>query len=158
MANFVKGWGMTKTHALPEQVLSNILVDASGCLLWQGSLAAKGYAQTMINRKNIRVHRLVYENINGPIPKGLTIDHLCRVRHCVNSRHMEAVTSKINILRGVGPTAQNARKTHCCRGHEFTDENTHISPQPARVCLTCAKRYRRESRERKAALASKEQG
>jgi hypothetical protein len=82
-------------------------------------------------------HRVAYSRAKGPIPAGFHIDHLCRNRLCVNPDHLEAVDPKTNILRGVGAPAQNALKTHCVRGHEFTPGNTHLSPAGWRICRIC---------------------
>jgi hypothetical protein len=86
-------------------------------------------------------HRVAYELVKGPIPKNLEIDHLCRNRLCVNPKHLEAVSKKENLLRGIGNPANNARKTHCSRGHEFTFENTRhpkndIRKRDCRKCNT----------------------
>ncbi len=62
----------------------------------------------------------------GQIPSGLTLDHLCRVRNCVNPAHLEPVTHRENTLRGDGVTAINARKTSCHRGHPFAGENLYV--------------------------------
>jgi hypothetical protein len=82
-------------------------------------------------------HRIAYTLEHGPIPDGLTIDHLCRNRRCCNPAHLEAVTERENILRGTCPAAENARKTHCNRGHEFTPENTYDKREGQRQCKTC---------------------
>jgi hypothetical protein len=74
----------------------------------------------------------------GPIPLGKEPDHLCRVRRCCNPDHMELVTSRENVLRGVSPAANNARKTHCNRGHELTGNNVRIYKN-RRICLACDK-------------------
>ncbi|MFJ4777405.1 HNH endonuclease signature motif containing protein [Streptomyces sp. NPDC088762] len=71
-------------------------------------------------------HRIMYEQAKGPIPEGLQIDHLCRNRACANPEHLEAVTQKENILRGTGPSAQQARQTHCLNGHPFDEVNTYV--------------------------------
>src|SRR3989304_2992011 len=75
-----------------------------------------GYGRVWCNGRMQMVHRLIYEALVGPIPNGLTIDHLCRVRRCVNPDHMEPVTMLVNCLRGEGPTAKQARQTHCKNG------------------------------------------
>jgi len=89
-------------------------------------------------------HRFAYEALVGPIPEGLKLDHLCRNRACVNPDHTEPVTDRVNTLRGFGPTAMNARATHCSEGHEFTDENTYLNQSGSRVCLTCMRAAQRE--------------
>ena len=105
----------------------------SGCFIWTGYLTIGGYGG--FGKK--RAHRVSYECVNGDIPDGLVIDHLCRTRCCVNPSHMEAVTNKENILRGIGPTARNAVKTHCKKGHEFTPENTILRNDGERRCQKC---------------------
>ncbi len=111
------------------------------CWLWMASLTEKGYGQFAIDGKMRRAHSVAYELLIGPIPEGLELDHTCRNRACVNSQHLEPVTTRVNILRGVGVAGINARKTHCKRGHEFTLENTFIhnkeTPHAGRGCRIC---------------------
>lgn len=82
-------------------------------------------------------HRVAYEAIKGPIPEGLVIDHLCRVRWCCNPEHLEAVTNEENILRGESPPARNARKERCDRGHELVPRS-----DGKRYCPTCRRAWR----------------
>ncbi len=98
-------------------------ITESGCLIWNGVIHPDGYAMQSLSEKNMRVHRTVFELTHGPIPIGLVPDHLCRVRCCINPNRIESVTNKVNVLRGDGPTAKNARKTHCVNGHPLTQEN-----------------------------------
>lgn len=74
--------------------------DESSCWLWQKTIARHGYGIIMNKGKRIYAHRLSYETHVGPIPEGLTIDHLCRVRSCVNPKHLEPVTRGENARRG----------------------------------------------------------
>jgi len=85
------------------------------------------------------VHRIAYEFALGPIPDGLTLDHLCRNTICCNPAHLEPVTLRVNTLRGTSPIADNARKTHCKNGHPFDEANTYNPPkQPThRHCRIC---------------------
>ena len=96
----------------------------SGCWLWLEGLNDSGYAKFWDGSKQVRAHRYAYEHFIGPIPNGLTLDHLCRVRCCVNPAHLEPVTVTENVMRGFSPPAVYARRTHCANGHEFTPENT----------------------------------
>lgn len=115
------------------------------CWLWTAALHSAGYGVVRINcskenRKGelVYAHRFVYESLRGPIPHGLHLDHLCRVRNCVNPDHLEPVTGKVNALRGTSPAAKNAKKTHCKRGHELAGENLYLRPDTGtRQCLIC---------------------
>lgn len=86
---------------------------------------------------SIFAHRFSYIIHKGEIPPKLVIDHLCRNTLCVNPDHLEAVTHKENLLRGIGPTSINAKKTHCIHGHEYTPQNTDYKPNGTRRCKTC---------------------
>ncbi len=113
-------------------------IDARGCWLWRGQIDRHGYGQISVGNLTKQAHRVSFEAFRGPIPDGLDIDHKCRVRHCVNPKHMEPVPRRVNILRGQGICGNNARKTHCKHGHEFTPENT-LRHGNGRKCLTCAR-------------------
>lgn len=119
--------------------MEKVSKDPTGCWLWTGSLDTPGYGTVGSDSRKWLAHRVAYRLFVGPIPDGLTIDHLCRVRHCVNPDHLEPVTNAENIRRGMSPSAINARKTHCTHGHEFTPENTRITPQ-GRKCRICVRR------------------
>lgn len=112
----------------------------TGCHVYTGA-TRNGYGMTHEIQKGKRVyvpvHRVAYEAAKGPIPEGLHIDHLCRNRACCNPDHLEAVTKRVNTLRGVGPTARNAAKTHCKWGHEFTPDNTIWRSYGGRECRAC---------------------
>lgn len=125
------------------------LTDRSGeCWTWLGQLT-KGYGRVKYQGKKWRAHRLTYELFVGPIPDGLHLDHLCRNRACVNPAHLEPVTNAENLRRGITPP-QNVRKTHCQRGHEFTEENTYWVPnRPGeRQCKACRRIHKRTYRNK----------
>lgn len=106
------------------------------CWIFQG---AYGHGQFKLNGKSVMAHRYAWEITNGPIPDGLVIDHLCRTPACVRPSHLEPITQKENVRRGVSIVAENAAKTHCKRGHEFTLENTHLDSGGRRRCRMCQK-------------------
>lgn len=135
-------WSRAKGEAIEPIKRFLPKVDASdylGCWPWRGSIGTRGYGMFRLHSRGpvVRAHRFAYEALVGPIPAGMTLDHLCRNRACVNPAHLEPVSNRENILRGTNPAAQNARRTHCRMGHEFSAENTHITPQGDRRCRAC---------------------
>jgi hypothetical protein len=129
------------------------------CWIWQGGHDRNGYS--WVNRAEHRgcAHVMYYKRAHGPVPPGMELDHLCRVRNCVNPDHLEVLTRAENINRGYSPPAVNKRKTHCKHGHEFTPENTYWLPsRPGqRHCRACQKRLLREYWERRRAKQSADQ-
>jgi len=112
------------------------------CWIWQGA-NKDGYGQLRMGGRTgrlVQAHCFAYETFIAPISEGLTVDHLCRTPACVNPLHLEPVTNRVNILRGIGPTAENARKTHCKRGHEFSAENTYVR-KGMRNCIACRRLF-----------------
>lgn len=134
-------------------------VDRRGpddCWDWLGALGTSGYGSLVRSGKLWQAHRWTYEELVGPIPEGLELDHLCRRRSCVNPRHLEPVVPRENKLRGVSPVAANARKTHCIHGHPFDEQNTRVTKRGGRECKACEReRNRRRTEERRAAKASR---
>lgn len=114
-----------------------VVNDETGCWEWTAFRNWDGYGTFWDEGRMFMAHRWSYGRFVGPIPEGLTLDHLCRVRHCVNPVHLEPVTQHENLLRGNTPAAVNARKTHCIHGHEFTPENTALTVDGRRECREC---------------------
>lgn len=127
----------------------------SPCWEWPATVNPSGYAVRMKQGKYKRVHRLVYEAVVEDIPDGLVSDHLCRNRKCVNPFHIEIVTNRENVLRGVGVTAKNVKKTHCPSGHPYDGNNLYVL-NGARACRTCVNIHGRKRRTKiKEALQGK---
>lgn len=121
-----------------------------GCWPWTGTITEHGYGVFHVNGQMMSVHRWSYEHFVGPIPDGMEVDHLCHTqdtgcrladacphRKCVNPAHLEAVPLRVNRLRSRSVQADNARKTHCPKGHEYSPENTWVSKDGWRQCRAC---------------------
>lgn len=133
---------------------SDTTYEGSPCWVWRRWKTTQGYGGVMVAGKRWTAHRLAYELWKGPIPEGLQLDHLCRVRACCNPAHLEAVTGKENIRRGDSGKATGAlikarweRATHCKAGHERTPENfstyTTKKGNTIRQCLACRRERRK---------------
>lgn len=127
-------------------------VDRRGpddCWLWTANTtkAQDGYGLFYVTgRSAVVAHRWSYEQVHGPLDRHLVVDHLCRTRLCVNPAHLEAVDPRENVLRGIGPTAINAAKVVCIRGHDFAP-----AADGTRFCPTCRRATKREWEQRKKA-------
>lgn len=130
------------------RIFSNIKVDpaiqfnSSPCWAWTAACMRTGYGRISLYNKQFLVHRLMYAWLVGPLPHGKRqgeIDHLCRNRACCNPIHLELVSSRVNVLRGMGPSALGARKTHCPKGHPYAGDNLIIHPNnpTRRWCREC---------------------
>lgn len=153
---------LAQTQSLPAFVRKKITPAAPDeCWLWRGALGVHGYGQIhlLIDGKDRHrmPHRVVYEHLVGPIPAGLQIDHLCRVRHCVNPAHLEPVTNAENTRRGRLSelnTLRAKRRKHCKRGHLY-DEFAEGERRHCRVChrmTSSCYRLRKIAEKRLAAL------
>lgn len=123
----------------------------TGCWLWSGYGDEKGYGFVRSRGVNWRAHRLAWTLLRGPIPAGMTIDHLCKVKCCVSPDHLEVVTSAENTLRADTFSGLNARKESCPSGHLYDEANTRWY-QGRRYCREC---HRISSRERQRSLRAK---
>lgn len=149
-------------EALTERFWARVAPAPSGCWLWTGGRNNRGYGSVWWTGAPLLAHRVAFEALIGPIPAGLTLDHLCHTndsgcaggpacthRRCVNPTHLEPVPSRVNLLRGTSLMAQNARKDSCKRGHELSGHNLMLNRKGQRACRECS--YQR-TRDRLARL------
>lgn len=128
------------------RLLAKIVVDDKGCWLWCGAVSGNGYGVFWLDGLNALAHRASYLLLVGPIPEGLQIDHLCRVRRCVNPAHLEPVTASVNQRRGAGS------KPLCKSGHPLSGPNLYIHPSTGqRTCRACHTKWSAEYNERRKA-------
>jgi hypothetical protein len=134
------------------RIARHIEIDAeTGCWLWQASLTNNGYGRVRVDKCEWKAHRYSFAVHRGPIPEGLDLDHLCRVRNCVNPDHLEPVTRAENLRRGHFP---NSAKVECPQGHPYSGENLRMNSKGRRECVTCARAAgRRHYHLRKAATS-----
>lgn len=146
-------------RGIPALERFQLKIEYADCGCWLIPTGTKsGYAPFRPpNSKGSRVaHRWLWEQVIAPIPAGMTLDHLCRTRNCVNPDHLEQVTLKENILRGNSPPALAARRDRCAKGHPYLPNNVYYyyvaGVFKQRQCLVCrrAKQTRRRERDRAA--------
>jgi hypothetical protein len=128
-----------------------------GCWLWRGAIQGNGYGVIQL-----LAHRVVFEMLKGMIPEGLTLDHRCKKRNCVNPKHLRVMSLAENSLSGNSPAAKNARRVRCQRGHlnwGFHTKKDGRKRWRVRECLTCRRlrvnAYDREHRSEKRAYDEK---
>lgn len=138
---------MASLTSLPLRIQSKIEpVTESGCWIWTAFCDRDGYGRVYADNTMRFAHRSVYALLRSKIPDGLTIDHLCRVRCCVNPDHLEVVTIRENCLRGFNVAGINARKTHCPNGHALIAGNLRKLKTDIRKCRLC---YNEQCRRRR---------
>lgn len=145
---FQKGNPSRLTPVKPRMERFSVPEPNSGCYLWLGALSTDGYAQISHNGRNRNAHIIAYELAKGPVPDGLQIDHLCRIRCCVNPDHLEAVTSQINNIRGLAPMAVRERNAQnysptCPYGHTDIVRSVRKDGRLQKECRTCRNERRR---------------
>lgn len=145
-------------ETLHRRLWAGTTVDPeTGCWIWH-RLDRNGYGKiTLPGGDTPQVHRLAYLLLGPPFDQALTLDHLCRNRACWNPAHLEPTTMRENILRGDGPTADNARKTHCLNGHELTPDNLRQRTGDRahhRECKRCHRAQKARARARRRLAAA----
>ncbi len=125
-----------KAKPIKDRLLSKIIVkQSSGCWVYTGAKHNQGYGLISIGNNMKLAHRVSYEAFVSKIPNGLTIDHLCKNRRCINPEHLEPVTMIENLRRGNGVGVINSRKTACPKGHPFVTITTKNGRK--RFCSEC---------------------
>lgn len=139
------------THGLPTAFLTKTHVTDT-CWLWAGAVQSSGYGSFGADGRTHLAHRFAYEALNGSIPDGMSIDHLCRNKLCVNPAHMEPVTLAENVRRA---DKASGRTSVCSKGHPLTQHPS----KPQQWCRTCnnerhaAYQRRRYAEARRAGVA-----
>ena len=115
----------------------------NGCWEWTHCVTTEGYGQYWDGKRQVLAHRWSYEQAIGPIPAGKQLHHSCRMRRCVNPRHVTPLTPREHLLKGGTIIAAQVAKTHCSRGHPFDEANTHYRKAPPRrvwrSCRICSR-------------------
>ncbi len=131
-----------------ERFWEKVKVRDSTCWEWTAGTNGVGYGRFWNQWGMVLAHRFSFQIFGGVIPEGLELDHLCRNRACVNPEHLEVVTHRENVKRGLSPEVQRQRqlsKTHCPQGHPYDLLNTYIRPDGGRDCRTCNRQRKKES-------------
>lgn len=138
-----------------ERFSRNVQWAKGGCLLWTAFIHPKNkYAGSFRGfGRHQKAHKWIYETLVGPVPKGLDLDHTCRIRHCVNINHLEPVPRKVNVGRGIAHRKCSAYQIVCKRGH-WQVGDTVMLKNGKRVCRTCRNLLRRDKRHAKQQLHS----
>ncbi len=145
------GVAKSKTDSLKFWEKVNIPDSLDGCWLWTAYIYDFGYGLFHATERKTVAHKWSYELMKGPVPDRLELDHLCRVRHCVNPDHLEAVTHLENVRRGDAGKNMSI-KTHCPQGHPYSGDNLRISIRQhgkSRICRTCQRDSTARFKERR---------
>lgn len=142
---------MKRIGDLRKHIAERVVTPRPDCMIWTAA-TDRGYGRVSVDGVVKRVHRVAWELAHGPIPEGMTVDHLCKVKSCINVEHLELVTDLENKRRGARDFKERRqgypreKRTHCSEGHELTPENGYSPPtDPDHVrCRTCSAARRRK--------------
>ena len=126
----MKEWAKYKSVA---HYFASHFVANGKCRLWTGSKNNGGYGVASIQGKRGLAHRMHYEHVIGKLRKGRFLDHLCRNRLCIRLAHLEPVSLRENIRRGLN----GVLKTHCINGHPWIKENIYRAKNGDGTCRIC---------------------
>lgn len=121
----------------PERFWRMVGMGPNGCWVWLGYKDSDGYGHFHVSsspKKSTVAHKWLWEHERGPVPTGLTLDHVCRNTSCVRPDHLVIETRARNTSKA---RALQPRPAHCIRGHEFTAENAYTYPNGERACREC---------------------
>ena len=136
---------MTGVKANRVEDLWALVNKTDNCWIWTGRVSpTTHYGMFSWRSKPYNSHRFIYELLIGSVPQGKDLHHTCGNRLCCNPEHLKPLTRKEHRKTYARlPTNGNEKKTHCLRGHAFTEENT-IYRHGSRICKACEK-YRGRS-------------
>ena len=147
---YARGYkGVSRPRPVEDRLWPRV-TKTETCWLWHRA-EPHGYGKISVNGRHEYVHRVVYEMLRGPIPEGMQIDHLCRNKLCCNPDHLEPVTRKENLARGIDANAAKRNQSHCKNGHEWAPPNLRVASNGRRFCKPCADARRRAKRARQRA-------
>ena len=133
----------TRSISQIEADLQRLAKRDGECIRWTGTHNQGGYGRVRVSSKHYRVvHRVAYELERGPIPAGMELDHLCRVRDCFNLAHLEVVSPSENTQRSHRNGVPLRDMNYCIRGHRRTPDNIYTRPNGVPECAECKHRPR----------------
>lgn len=139
---------------LPDRFWDKVIpITESGCWAWLGAVRVTPYGAEYgrynFEGKNRSAYKVAYEQLVGPVPSGLHLDHVCRVTCCVNPAHLEPVTNAVNVQRGWDARGKH---THCKNGHPIDGITNWRNGTTCRICQMAAQ-AKPDARARKNARA-----